>query len=84
MVIRVAWKPYMFDQSLPHLLGSVETPTLVVSAENDKIVPASCGQRYADLIPNARLEVLAGSGHCADVEKPLELAGLISGFISQK
>ncbi len=84
MVIRVAWKPYMFDQSLPHLLGSVDTPTLVVSAENDKIVPASCGQRYADLIPNARLEVLAGSGHCADVEKPLELAGLISGFISQK
>ena len=79
----VAWKPYMFDQSLPHLLGSVDTPTLVVSAKSDKIVTESCGQRYADLLPNARLEVLSGSGHCVDVEKPLELAALISGFISQ-
>ena len=84
MVIRLAWKPYMFDQALPHLLGSVEAPTLVVSAENDKIVPASCGQRYADLLPKARLEVLNGCGHCADMEKPVELAELISGFMSRE
>lgn len=82
MVIRVAWKPYMFDQSLPHLLGGVDTPTLVVSAGDDKVVPSSCGQRYAKLLPNAKVEVLRDCGHCADVEKPDELAALISGFIS--
>jgi len=84
MAIRLAWKPYMFNQALPHLLGSVDTPTLVVSAENDKVVPSSCGQRYAGLLSNARLEVLGGCGHCADAEKPVELAGLISRFIYQK
>ena len=83
MVIRLAWKPYMFDQALPHLLGSIDTPTLVVSAEYDKVVPASCGRRYADLLPNARSEVLDGCGHCADVEKPVELAALISGFFTK-
>ena len=82
MAIRLAWKPYMFNQALPHLLGSIDIPTLVVSAENDKVVPASCGRRYTGLLPNARLEVLGGCGHCADVEKPVELARLISGFIS--
>ena len=84
MGIRLAWKPYMFNQGLPHLLGGVDTLTLVVSAGDDKVVPASCGLRYADPLPNARLEVLDASGHCADVEKPVELAGLITGFISQK
>ena len=82
MAIRVAWSPYMFDQALPHLLGSVDTPTLVIQGKDDKIVPASCGRRYADLLPNARLEVLDECGHCADVEKPEELASLITGFIS--
>jgi pimeloyl-ACP methyl ester carboxylesterase len=82
MAIRLAWKPYMFDQALPHLLGGVDTSTLVVSAGNDKVVPASCGQRYTDLMPNARLETLDACGHCADVEKPVELAALISAFIS--
>ena len=82
MAMRLAWKPYMFDQSLPHLLGGIDTPTLVVSAEDDKVVPASCGRRYADLLPNARLEVLHDCGHCADVEQPVELAALISRFVS--
>ena len=82
MAIRLAWKPYMFDQALPYLLGSVDTPTLVVSAEDDKIVPASCGRRYAEILPNARLELLAGAGHCPDVENPDELARLVTGFIA--
>ena len=30
MSFRVAWKPYMYNASLPHLLGGVTTPTLVV------------------------------------------------------
>jgi len=82
MAIRVAWRPYMFDQALPHLLGSVDTPTLVIQAADDKIVPASCGRRYSDGLPNARLEVLDECGHCADAEKPVELANLMMGFIA--
>jgi pimeloyl-ACP methyl ester carboxylesterase len=72
----------MFDQGLPYLLGSVDTPTLVVSSEHDQVVPASCGRRYAEILPNARLELLAGSGHCADVEQPEELTRVVTGFIS--
>ncbi len=82
MAIRLAWRPYMFNQALPHLLGSVDTPTLVVRGIDDKVVPESCAQRYAEILPNSRMEVLQSCGHCADVEQSIELASLISEFIS--
>ncbi len=70
MTVRIAWKPYMFNQALPILLGGVSTPTLVVRGREDTIVPASCAQRYVDTLTNARLQVLDGCGHCADAEQP--------------
>ena len=82
MAIRVAWRPYMFNQALPHLLGRVDTPTLVVRGNDDKVVPESCAQRYAEILPNSRIEVLEDCGHCADVEQSTELAKLVSQFIS--
>ncbi len=82
MTVRVAWKPYMFNQALPILLGGVDTPTLVVRGREDAIVPASCAQRYVDTLPNAQLHVLDDCGHCADVEQPQELAALIAEFVS--
>jgi hypothetical protein len=32
MMSRIAYKPYMYDETLPHLIGGVRTPTLVVWA----------------------------------------------------
>ena len=82
MAIRLAWTPYMFNQGLPHLLGMVDTPTLVVRGAQDKVVPVSCAQRYLELLPNARLETIDNCGHCVDVEKPAELGALIEGFLA--
>ena len=49
MCFRIAWKPYMYSQTLPHLLGGVRSPALVVWGDDDKIVPRSAGERYASL-----------------------------------
>ena len=81
MTARIAWKPYMFNQGLPHLLRAVEVPTLVAWGAHDRIVPLSCGRRYAEMLPNARLELIEGCGHAVDLEKPNELAALIAEFI---
>lgn len=80
MSFRIAWKPYMYSQTLPHLLGGVKTPALVVWGSEDRIVPRSCGERYARALPNARLELVAGAGHCVAMERPAELAQLIEQF----
>ena len=49
MCFRIAWKPYMYSQTLPHLLGGVRAPALVVWGDDDKIVPRSAGELYARL-----------------------------------
>ena len=83
MSFRIAWKPYMYNASLPHLLGGIATPTLVVWGRDDRVVPLECGERYAKALPRARLEVVAGAGHFVEMEKPDELARLVIDFASQ-
>jgi pimeloyl-ACP methyl ester carboxylesterase len=82
MTFRIAWKPYMYSPTLPHLLGGIATPTLVVWGREDRIVPVECGERYAKALPRARLEVVEGAGHFAEMEKPDELARLVTGFMT--
>ena len=83
MCFRVAWKPYMYNPSLPHLLGGIRTPALVVWGDDDKIVPKSAGEVYAKRLPRARFETVAASGHCVDMEQPEALARLVTGFIEE-
>jgi pimeloyl-ACP methyl ester carboxylesterase len=80
MTSRVAFKPYMFDQTMPHLIRGLSTPTLIVWGREDRVVPLVCGEQYRDAIPKARLETLAGCGHSIEVEKPAELARLVRDF----
>ena len=82
MSFRIAWKPYMYSQTLPRLLGGVKIPALVVWGSEDRIVPRSCGERYARALPNARLEIVEGAGHCVALERPDELATLIDRFVT--
>jgi pimeloyl-ACP methyl ester carboxylesterase len=81
MCFRIAWKPYMYSQTLPYLLTGVKAKSLIVWGEHDKIVPRSAGEKYKASIPGARLEIVRGSGHCVDLEKPAELAKLSLSFI---
>ena len=78
---RIAWKPYMYNPTLPHLLGGVVTPTLVVWGRDDRIVPLECGERFAKAMPHARLEIVERAGHFVDMERPDELARLVIDFV---
>ena len=68
---------------MPRLLGGVRAPALVVWGDDDKIVPRSAGERYAELLPQARLEIVRACGHCVEMEQPDELARLVNGFIDE-
>jgi pimeloyl-ACP methyl ester carboxylesterase len=83
MTFRIAWKPYMYNPTLPHLLGGVATPALVVWGSEDRIVPRECGERYVKSLARARLEIVEGAGHFVDMEKPDELAGLVARFVNE-
>lgn len=77
MTARIAWKPYMFSQQLPHLLGGVQTPTLIVWGDANRVVPIACGEAYARAMPNARMMTLSDAGMWADLEQPEQLAALV-------
>jgi pimeloyl-ACP methyl ester carboxylesterase len=83
MSFRIAWKPYMYSQTLPHLLGGVRAPALVVWGDNDRIVPRGAGQLYARALRQARFEIVNGCGHCVDLEQPDALARLVTPFLEQ-
>lgn len=82
MTFRVAWKPYMFNPTLPHLLGGVQAPALIVWGDDDQIVPRECADLYAAALPNARIEIVRQCGHLVDLEKPQELAKLVGDFLA--
>jgi pimeloyl-ACP methyl ester carboxylesterase len=83
MTFRIAWKPYMYSPTLPHLLGGVAAPALVVWGRDDRIVPLECGERYAKSLGQARLEIVEGAGHFVEMEKPEALASLVTRFVTQ-
>jgi pimeloyl-ACP methyl ester carboxylesterase len=82
MSFRTAWKPYMYNQTLPHLLGGVQTPALVIWGDDDRIVPISAGHAYVKALRNATMTTIADCGHFAEMEKPDEVAKLVTDFIS--
>ncbi len=83
MTFRIAWKPYMYNPTLPHLLTGVRTPALLVWGREDRIVPLECAQQYARALPGARVVEVDGAGHRVDMEQPDTLAKLVTQFVTE-
>ncbi|MBV9824373.1 MAG: alpha/beta hydrolase [Alphaproteobacteria bacterium] len=83
MCFRIAWKPYMYSQTLPHLLGGVRAPAMIVWGSDDRIVPRSAGELYARSFREGRIETVPNAGHCVDMEQPEALARLVTPFLDQ-
>ena len=57
-------------------------PVLVVTGADDPALGPEVGEKIAQTFRNARTEVITGSGHFPPLEKPAELARLISEHVS--
>lgn len=51
-------------------LTSFPRPVLIVQGDRDTSVPVAAARAAADLIPDARLEVVAGAGHWVQRDRP--------------
>lgn len=76
---RYGWVPYLNNPKLERRLHRITAPTLVIWPEGDRVVPRIHAERYAERIPNARLETIEGCGH-ALAERPDALADAILAF----
>jgi len=67
--------------SLPWL-HRLPQPTLVLAGDDDPIVPVANGHLLHRLIPGSRLRVVPGGGHLFLLERPREMAALVSDFLA--
>ena len=63
-----------------HALTLIRQPTLVLSGDDDPLIPTVNGRLLAALIPRARLHVYPG-GHLELIARPEHLAPLIEQFL---
>lgn len=77
MTARVSWKPYMFNQRLGHLLQNVDTPTLLINAEKDKVTPGDIAKQYQSALKNSQSVSIADAGHLVEIEQPSTVQELV-------
>jgi 3-oxoadipate enol-lactonase len=61
----------------------IKVPTLVLCGGRDLITPVDLSNELVDLIPNARMQVIAGAGHLTNLEKPDEFNRLVGDFLDE-
>ena len=82
---RLAWKPYMHNPSLPHLLEGVQgLPTLIVWGRDDRIVPVSAGHAYNRAIAGSELLTLDNCGHRPEIEHTSQFVNRVRDFLAQE
>ena len=69
------------DKGLKKRMPRITAPTLVVIGEQDRIVPASYGDEYANGIAGASVQIIAGAGHMLMIERPGEFAETVTEFL---
>ena len=61
--------------------AEIRVPTLVLCGTEDKVAPPALAHDLSELIPNAQLHLIAGSGHISNLERADEFNRLVEEFI---
>ena len=63
-------------------LWRLRPPTLVLAGDDDPIVPLVNGRLLERLIPDCRCHVVRGGGHLFLLERPIEIAAVVTDFLT--
>jgi pimeloyl-ACP methyl ester carboxylesterase len=70
----------MYDPTLEARLATVETPTLILWGDSDRIVTPAYGKAYAAAFGNAQFELIPHAGHLPHFERPAATFSAIDRF----
>lgn len=75
--------PYFYNRSLTNRLYRIESPSLVIWGDHDKLVPNAHGKRFAELLPGCMgLKTVKDAGHSVVAEQPDAAAKLVAEFLA--
>jgi pimeloyl-ACP methyl ester carboxylesterase len=63
------------------LLANISCPTLVITGEQDAVIPLSESQVYASSIPDAQFVAIPDAGHLSNLEQPDVFLTSVSSFL---
>ena len=63
--------------------AAIGVPTLVLVGDLDPVTPPALSEELAALVPNARLQIIAGASHLANLDKAGEFNRSVDQFISE-
>ena len=64
-------------------VGKICVPTLLITGGADRMMPPNRAEYLRDQIEEANLHILDGAGHMVMIERPDEVAGLLSEFLDR-
>jgi aminoacrylate hydrolase len=62
-------------------LAGIATPTLMIAAEDDMLVPDSCSDRLVEALPNAGLQLMLG-GHACNFSEPAVFDKILGAWLA--
>ncbi|MBN2252312.1 MAG: alpha/beta hydrolase [Kosmotogaceae bacterium] len=74
--LTLARKPYDYSR-----IPMISVPSLVITGDNDKIVPVEDSIRLAKELPLAQLSIIQNTGHLPHEESPGEFLGVVMPFL---
>jgi len=74
------WRPVLNNPKLKQRLGLISCPTLLIWGATDRVVASAARTAWADAVPGADMQLIAGAGHYVHADAPAAVAGAILDF----
>ena len=79
---RLGWDgPQLANPKLGRHLPRITAPVLLVWGDQDRLTPLGQATAWQEGLPDARLEIVEGAGHCLPLEHPARVAEAIANFL---
>jgi len=82
VAVRSAIHRMMHRPDSTPLLAQVSVPTLVITGAEDEMIPVEESRRLASAIRGAKLVIIPGAGHLANLEQPDAFNAALNGFLT--
>lgn len=72
------------DRGLKRRIHRIQSPTLIVWGESDRLVPPSYAEDFRSSIRDSRVAIMKEAAHMPMLEKPAEFVSLVTEFLEEQ
>jgi pimeloyl-ACP methyl ester carboxylesterase len=73
----------LVEMDLSHALAHITVPALVLVGDVDRLTPPASALAIKRMLPDGRMAVFKGSGHCTMLERHAQFNRVVEGFLEE-